>query len=607
MTVAKAVHRPRNRVNSSSTDKRAVPHLASMQLLSIAILVLSVLVFLVNIYRCQNLFLDDAYITYHYARHLVEGQGLTWNVAGEAVEGYTSLLHILLIAVSMKLGIRPELSSPGIAVGSVLATVGLLLMILRRQFRLIYPGAAVALGIYLVDETTALNSTNGLETQLYVLLLCWGYAAALIFIDSPTLRNALGLGLAVFLSVLGRPEGILCGLSLYMVLGGYLLLSVRRKPSGSKGLSYLLLSATLVILSGLGYASWKYQYFGYLLPNSFYVKSNQISLSGLDFVRSYLAHVVPLLGPLVLGSALFVGRKHLWLPFKRLWSPLREPKAGAKILLTLVPPALALTYYVTITHDVGEEHRFSYPTYFYLVMATASFASLATRSKSRVGRQWLTTAVACMMILYTLATSQWTWKGLQWPVGQLPVDVFNQYQFKIAHALQKTGLQSRATVLNDAAGIVPYFSRFNQVDLIGLNENFLSGRFRVTGEERERYLWSRRADVYVGHEVPAFPGAQGPENDPRMRTRYVAGMAEDDDPRSIHNRVFARGPRALHYRMRELRDGYYCVGEIEWPGWELWRLKSFAYVRKDSPYFDRLVRALREIVAREPGHTCQAI
>jgi len=56
-----------------------------------------------------------------------------------------------------------------------------------------------------------------------------------------------------------------------------------------------------VVLSGLGYASWKYQYFGYLLPNSFYVKSNQISLSGLDFVRSYLAHVIPLLGPLVLA------------------------------------------------------------------------------------------------------------------------------------------------------------------------------------------------------------------------------------------------------------------------------------------------------------------
>ena len=43
--------------------------------------------------------LDDAYITFRYARHLAEGYGLgAWNRTGEHVEGYSSLLWTLLLA-----------------------------------------------------------------------------------------------------------------------------------------------------------------------------------------------------------------------------------------------------------------------------------------------------------------------------------------------------------------------------------------------------------------------------------------------------------------------------------------------------------------------------
>src|SRR5215213_1971897 len=42
--------------------------------------------------------LDDAYITFRYARHLAEGYGLgAWNHTGEHVEGYSSLLWTLLL------------------------------------------------------------------------------------------------------------------------------------------------------------------------------------------------------------------------------------------------------------------------------------------------------------------------------------------------------------------------------------------------------------------------------------------------------------------------------------------------------------------------------
>jgi len=48
---------------------------------------------------------DDAYITLSYARNLIDGHGLVFNV-GEYVEGFTSLSWTLLTAALMTVGIR---------------------------------------------------------------------------------------------------------------------------------------------------------------------------------------------------------------------------------------------------------------------------------------------------------------------------------------------------------------------------------------------------------------------------------------------------------------------------------------------------------------------
>jgi len=46
---------------------------------------------------------DDAFISYRYAKHLVEGQGLVFN-PGERVEGITNPLFTLLLAGMMAAG-----------------------------------------------------------------------------------------------------------------------------------------------------------------------------------------------------------------------------------------------------------------------------------------------------------------------------------------------------------------------------------------------------------------------------------------------------------------------------------------------------------------------
>src|SRR5215510_15672952 len=56
--------------------------------------------------------LDDAYITFRYARHLAEGYGLgAWNHTGEHVEGYSSLLWTLLMAGAARFGADVQIAS----------------------------------------------------------------------------------------------------------------------------------------------------------------------------------------------------------------------------------------------------------------------------------------------------------------------------------------------------------------------------------------------------------------------------------------------------------------------------------------------------------------
>ena len=51
--------------------------------------------------------IDDAYIFFVYARNLAEGHGFVYNVGGEAVEGFTSLLWTLICAVVIRTTANP--------------------------------------------------------------------------------------------------------------------------------------------------------------------------------------------------------------------------------------------------------------------------------------------------------------------------------------------------------------------------------------------------------------------------------------------------------------------------------------------------------------------
>src|SRR5262245_13122100 len=102
--------------------------------------------------------LDDAFITFRYARHLAEGYGLgAWNHTGEHVEGYSSLLWTVLLAGAARLGVDVRLASKVLGVAAALVLI--VVLVSRRDDR-----PAFLAGLFLaVYAPFVLYAASGME------------------------------------------------------------------------------------------------------------------------------------------------------------------------------------------------------------------------------------------------------------------------------------------------------------------------------------------------------------------------------------------------------------------------------------------------------------
>ena len=159
---------------------------------------------------------DDAYITFRYARNLAEGVGFVYN-AGERVLGTTAPLLALVLALFSRLGADVPQTAflLGVAADAVtlVALYGLTADLSRGRVGL------VAAALLAVTPRYLTYSVSGMETPLYI-------AAILV---SLLLYQTGRTGAAAFLcalTVLLRPDGMI----LAAVLGGHLLFVRRRTP-----------------------------------------------------------------------------------------------------------------------------------------------------------------------------------------------------------------------------------------------------------------------------------------------------------------------------------------------------------------------------------------
>ena len=213
---------------------------------------------------------DDAFISFRYARNLVEGHGLVFN-PGERVEGYTNFLWVLELAALWRVfGLRPENVAPWLSVLCTIGTLGAVvwwaakLPGLRRRGLVIW----MALGLLCTSATFAVwTSGGGLETRQFTLFVV--VAVVCLTVHAGSRRGLLAASLSLAAAAYTRPEGLLIAACCFGWFVVQRIVAARRLHVDVQKLAWLVLPFGALI--GAQFL-FRYGYYGEWLPNTYYAK-----------------------------------------------------------------------------------------------------------------------------------------------------------------------------------------------------------------------------------------------------------------------------------------------------------------------------------------------
>lgn len=385
--------------------------------------------------------LDDAYISFVYARNLVEGHGLVFNV-GERVEGYTCFLWVLLCALGLALGVSAETWSTALgllaALGTLAACAALARTIAPRASALVGPLTALLLALW---PPFAWWAVSGMETVLFTALVT---TAFYLYIRSGP--QSLAAPVVTALAALTRPEGWLLGA---------ILCAHAVTQRSQRGWRFLLLFAALFV----PWFAWRVWYYGYLLPNTFYAKvgdSWEQLIRGFAYLRQF---VLDWGG--VLFAAAVVGA--LFLPWRRL-------------LPLYVFLLLYSGYVVAVGGDVFHFYRFwipVVPTLLSLGCAALAYLLVAPRPRATRYLVVLLSVPLVLRLLWVVAID--IPKILKHRDAEQFLTVMGQYTCRCL--LAKTEAHESVAALG--VGLTRYCTNRTVIDMLGLTDLHIARHARV--------------------------------------------------------------------------------------------------------------------------------
>ena len=274
---------------------------------------------------------DDAYVSFRYARNLVHGHGLVYNV-GEPVEGYTNFLWTALAAVPLAGGVSDPLPfMHAVSAGLWWATYALLLWLTIGLWSEGVWAAPLALLPLALHWSFNMWFFSGMETPLVTLLTVAAVGA--VMLDPRRYRwGPLTMSTCAVALMMTRPDGavVFAALALAVVLlDGAWIVRARRWRRG------LLAPALPLLLIWLPYQAWRIWYYGALLPNTYYAKVAYLTYypRGWRYLREYA--VLYGLKPFAVVALIGAGLARAGMARRYLWAALLSSAAVALYLVRL--------------------------------------------------------------------------------------------------------------------------------------------------------------------------------------------------------------------------------------------------------------------------------
>ena len=453
---------------------------------------------------------DDAYISYRYARNLLDGHGLVYNV-GERVEGYTNFLWTVLLAGIDGLLPGEHLPAIGTALGLVFgcATVVLVGLFGRAIAGGDTPRALIAPILLAADSSFAAWCTGGLEGPMFAFLVA---AAGFAYFRGGRLAPFL-----LALASLTRPEGAL----LFAVTAAVEL--ARRR---GRVVEVLRWSVPFLAVA-VPYFLARWAYYEWPLPNTFYAKVG----GGIDTWKRGVRYLAGFLAT------------HGWfLAVVAALPLLRRPVERWVVHVGALLAAYAI-YLVAVGGDGLHAHRFC--TYLapllYLLAQEGLVQALGRAPKAILAA---ITVLAVALVAQTSVRHFASPESGRWTEPKSEVtfpDPTRGYRFfdnyfverqRIAAAWLEANAPQGAVIAATPAGSIAYHSSHPVIDMLGLTDEHIAhapveamGRRRAGHEKGDgAYVLSRKPEYILLGNVAVLAR---PLSDVEMPSKLVQRSEEE--------------------------------------------------------------------------------
>lgn len=368
---------------------------------------------------------DDAWITFRYARNAADGLGVVYN-PGQRVEGFTSPSWFVLSLVAELLRIPPDHVSK---LASLAIVVSLMILMWRRVARRSALAAAPLL-ILALHSPLLVGIVCGLEAAGAASLV--GCLLILAAEEAIAWRSLAGVGCA---AICTRPESVL----LLAALGLYLIVArrVERRRVVMVGAIWII---TLVALTAA-----RRLYFGQWVPNTAVAKiraESSAAFAAWYYVKSWAVHywwLVALAAP-----ALFHNRSR------------RTAIIGGVLI------AAQLVFVVIAGGDWMPQWRFMLPVGVALIVVACAGAGAWCESSRGAQRAVIVAS------LLGLAGQVWMLRTDRWRIDYARRDLAALTDGPIHYVAERVG--SGDCIGARDIGVLGYSARCDILDLVGLTD-----------------------------------------------------------------------------------------------------------------------------------------
>ena len=474
---------------------------------------------------------DDAGITFSYARNLAEGQGLVAQPGAAPVEGFTNLFWVLILSIPMKLHVFDPVMTPKLisAVFVALSFIftGYMMNASRDQPTWI---TTLALSISAGFTGFAVWTASGLENALYALVVSILAVISLQLLNSEgkSFLFPVSAGIVLFLVFCTRPDG-----SLYFWIPPFLLglggeSRHKHRPVAAYIASFVGPWALLTLFRIL--------YFHDVLPNTFYAKRGEGSKLFawlLTRLPRDIAGIIILISGCLVIAAIAIG-------FHGLGRKLRQwisPACLKRYVFGLYFGTSLLVYYA-LRGDWMPEYRYATPAFLFgPVTVLAILWDVAPRLRlKRLPTAAVSLALLAMVAAYSFRQTS---RFVQSPA--ISFSGVREMTLRIAEAIKPLGPD--AAVLTPDIGGALWENRYRVIDLVGLVDRELGQTVsRDPQSLRDHLLNERKPEGVWLHSF--WMAATGFDRDPLFAELYAPVWEDRPSTESL--------PTAGFYLRRDL-------------------------------------------------------